>query len=171
MNALRSVFGTVLATVGAGVLIGAVAIGAFGMSIYLIERALPSGEATTTSPTHVSVAPNFLGEPAIVLVCWRAYDPDATYDLLVRHWDFGEEWTELRENVDLVPCGNDFGATHTFSAENLYHLMLRACVDRRCSEWTPVTSGDQHWLQIPCYSASGEGCYYGNEGSDAQAVR
>jgi hypothetical protein len=168
---VRSVFSTVLATLGAGVLIGGIAVGAFAFSIYLIERAWPSSsEARIIGPREPSLAANFLQNPMSVLVCWTAYDADATYDMRVHRWDFGSVHTEVLHEISLVPCGGKFGTTHFFSADNLYHLELRACVGRTCSDWVPVTQGANHWLQVPCASG-GEGCYHANEGGDAQAVR
>jgi hypothetical protein len=169
---IQSFFRTLLATVGAGAVIAGFALGAFAASVYLIERAFPSKtEAVVIRPGDTRLAPMFMENPMAVLVCWKSYEKGASYDLLIRHWDFGNEWTEVKEGIDLVPCAGDFGATHIFARDNLYHLELRACVERTCSDWVPVIRDATHWLQVPCNSARGDGCYYADEGGEAKAVR
>lgn len=150
----------ILAIIGAVLLIGSIGLGAFFLAMFAIDRAWPTNNTSVDRPANIGVTTNFLGNARAVFICWEQPDDNATYDILIRHWNLGDEREEVLQGVSPVDCGGAHGWTHAFQADNLYHLELRACVDRRCSEWTPATEGTRFWLQIPCRNDAGNGCYF-----------
>jgi hypothetical protein len=159
-----------MAIIGAVLIIGAVGLGSFLLAMFVIDQAWPTSGGSKVEPPHtITVSTNFSGNPHAVLVCWQSAREDAKYDLLIRHWDLGNEWEEMKREVGVFECGEAQGTAYIFSNENLYHLALRTCVKNSCSDWAPVTEGDRYWLRIPCRDAEGSGCFHRGSDSSVRA--
>ncbi len=121
------------------------------------------------APGAVSIALNFNG-PNAVLLCWS--QPEewqvTSWDLQVRHWNFGKVKDEEVRDVKTSLCGpGAFAAAHTFIDDNLYHVAVRACRDEICSAWVDASPPERYWFRIPCGDASGNECAFPDESQRA----